>query len=442
MRGREAVASLRRWKGRRTVRLRLTVLFTGLFLLAGAGLVGVTYALVANSLGPEPVGPSDTQAALNPKLAKACKEARAVGAPTPDPGLVAECKQAFKTGVAVGANQKRAQALDHLLLYSVLALGCMTVVSAMLGWFVAGRILHRLHTITAAARRASERNLNERLALQGPADELKELADTFDAMLARLDAAFASQRHFVTNASHELRTPLTVMRTAIDVTLAKENRTPEQLEEMAAEVRQAVVRAEALIEALLTLARSDRAAPTQDFVDLATAAEDALDLADPAIRRGGLYVHTTLAPAETIGDQILLERMVANLVDNATRHNVPGGWLHVSTGVSDGAAFLLVSNSGERIPECEVPALFEPFRRREERLGSPDGLDPGPGLGAGLGLGLSIVRAVVAAHGGQIRSRSGTSGGLEVSVSLPPASSAALGPPAAAIPDPEPIPSD
>jgi hypothetical protein len=176
----------------------------------------------------------------------------------------------------------------------------MAVISVWLGWIVAGRALRPVHAITAAARRASEENLGERIALTGPDDELKELADTFDAMLSRLEAAFASQRRFVANASHELRTPLTVMRTAIDVTLAKPGRTPDQLEAMAVEVRQAAERAEALIETLLTLARSDRGLGSRDQLDVAVLAEDALDAAHPAIRARGLEVRAALRPAAAV----------------------------------------------------------------------------------------------------------------------------------------------
>jgi signal transduction histidine kinase len=199
--------------------------------------------------------------------------------------------------VAAGAQGQRAEAVHQLLLYSLVGLGIMGALSGAVGWLVAGRALRPVHAITGAARRASEENLGECLALAGPPDELKELADTYDAMLARLDAAFASQRRFVANASHELRTPLTVMRTAIDVTLAKPGRTPAQLEDMAAEVRGAVDRAEALIEALLTLARSDRGTTAVEPADLAVLAEDALDAAAPAIRAGSLGLETALQPA-------------------------------------------------------------------------------------------------------------------------------------------------
>jgi len=302
----------------------------------------------------------------------------------------------------------RAQTLRHLLFYSLAGLAAMALVSALLGWIVAGRVLRPVHAITAAARRASEENLGERIGLTGPADELKELADTFDAMLARLESAFASQRRFVANASHELRTPLTVMRTAIDVTLAKPRRTPDQLEAMAAEVRQAAERAEALIEALLTLARSDRGQGPRSALDMAVFAEDALDAAAAAIKAGSLTVRPVLEPGTAVGDPVLVERLVTNLVDNAVRHNVPDGWLEVTTGSEDGMAFISVANSGPVIPDAEVPALFEPFRRRCPHDGP-----------AGTGLGLSIVQSVVSAHHGNVVACPGPYGGLEITVMLP-----------------------
>jgi signal transduction histidine kinase len=224
-----------------------------------------------------------------------------------------------------------------------------------------------------------------------------------------LDAAFDSQRRFVANASHELRTPLTVMRTAVEVTLAKPNRTPEQYEAMAVEVRQAVANAEALIDALLTLARSDRGPSGGELVDLATAAEDAVDAAADATRAAGIELRTQFGSAETYGDRVLLERMVANLVDNAIRHNVPGGWIAVSTRRDGSGARLAVTNSGPVIPADLVPALFEPFRRLHERVGSEHG----------VGLGLPIVRSVVHSHDGVITAEALPNGGLECHVVLP-----------------------
>jgi signal transduction histidine kinase len=393
---------------RRPVRLRLTLLYSGLFLLAGAALLGVTYVLVADTLGttvPQNKIVSITQAsgsianckawATTPMQAETCREQAIAGT----------------RGIADAAvRNQRDTALSHLLNVSVAGLVLTAGLSALLGWVVAGRVLRPVHAITAAARRASEENLGERIDLTGPEDELKELADTFDAMLARLDAAFASQRRFVANASHELRTPLTVMRTAIDVTLAKKERTPVQLEAMAAEVRQATGQAERLVEALLTLARSDRGIGPRSALDLSVLAEDAIDAAAPRIRAGSLRVTAELEPGPAVGDPVLVERLVCNLIDNAVRHNTPGGWLEVTSGSRDGLAFLTVANSGPVIGEREVSALFEPFYRRCQH-GGPDAPE-------GSGLGLSIAASVVKAHHGEISATPLPAGGLAVTCLL------------------------
>jgi signal transduction histidine kinase len=282
----------------------------------------------------------------------------------------------------------------------------MTVVSGGLGWYVSGRVLRPVRAITETARRASDQHLGERLALTGAQDELKELADTFDEMLERLDQAFAAQRRFVANASHELRTPLTVMRTAIDVALAKPNRTTQQLEDMAARVRRSIDQAENMIEALLVLAISDQGATSSELLDLSAVAEDTLELAAPGITRLGLSVEADLAPAEATGDQQLIERMVWNLVDNAVRHNEPGGWIRISTGQCPGGAVLRIANSGAVVPSDAVPSLSEPFRRIRKQ---PDG---------GVGLGLSIAQSVSIAHGAQLDVRSQPEGGLFISLIL------------------------
>jgi len=291
-------------------------------------------------------------------------------------------------------------------------------VSGGLGWVMAGRVLRPVSSITAAARRASEQHLGERLALTGPHDELRELADTFDEMLERLDAAFASQRRFVADASHELRTPLTVMRTAIEVTLAKPTRTPEQLEVMTAKVARSAAQAEELIEALLTLAASEQAPASPELVDLATAAEDAAESAAARARELDLRVDTDLAAAPACGNRLLLERMVGNLVDNAVRHNIRGGWILIRTGTGDQQARFDIANSGPVIPEDLVPALFEPFRRVEERTSVRDG----------TGLGLAIVRSIGAAHGAVVEAYSLPAGGLRILVTLPLADGADAGP--------------
>ena len=393
---------------RRPIRLRLTLVYSGLFLLAGAALLAVTYGLVAQSLNASlPAAAISQGRSYQDQALKICKSTAI------SPDEIAKCKaqaqSSLKKVTEDSAAFQRNQTLGHLLDYSLAALAVVAVVSAWLGWIVAGRALRPVHAITAAARAASEENLGQRIALAGPEDELKELADTFDAMLGRLDAAFASQRRFVADASHELRTPLTVMRTAIDVTLAKPGRTQAQLEAMAAEVRQAVDRAEALIEALLTLARSDRGNGPREALDVAVLAEDALDAAGPAIRARPVTVQAALQPGPALGDPVLVERLVINLVDNAVRHNVPNGWVQVATGTREGMAFIEVANGGAPIPEEVVPSLFEPFRRLSERAGSPDG----------TGLGLSIVRSVAVAHHGRVTARHRQAGGLEVSVLLP-----------------------
>ena len=228
-------------------------------------------------------------------------------------------------------------------------------------------------------------------------------------MLERLDTAFATQRRFVANASHELRTPLTVMRTAIDVTLAKPSPTARQLTDMAMRVRRSIDRAESMVEALLTLAVSDQGKLSTEYTDLATWAEDAIDTAAPEIERLGLRVDALLDPAETAGDPQLLERMISNLVGNAVRHNEPGGWIRLRTGSIDAAVYLEIANSGPFIPDDIVPALFEPFRRMQDRTGVRDG----------IGLGLSIARSVVTAHRATVTARSQPAGGLDISVEIP-----------------------
>jgi signal transduction histidine kinase len=404
-----------RWWLPQTFRVRFTLVFAALFLIVGAALLGITYSLVAGL----PVKVSKPTPAQQ-KLALECKKANAgagkvpaagpTPTPTSSPVAFAECSRALSAvGAAEAAHQQRDQTLAHLLEYSLIALGAMTVVSGGLGWVMAGRVLRPVSSITAAARRASDRHLGERLGLTGPKDELKELADTFDEMLERLDAAFALQRRFVADASHELRTPLTVMRTAIEVTMAKPARTPEQLEVMAAKVARSAAQAEALIEALLTLAASEQAPASPELVDLATAAEDAVDSAAARAGRLGLRIDTDLAAAPACGNRLLVERMVGNLVDNAVRHNIRGGWISIRTGTGDRQARFEIANSGPVIPEELVPALFEPFRRVETRTSVHDG----------TGLGLAIVRSIGTAHGATIEAHSLPAGGLGVLVTLP-----------------------
>jgi len=405
------------------------LIYATLFFAAGLALLGLTYGLVASSLPTQPLATAKLSRQELSHLNRECQQAAEAvknkskvkgRRPRPLPAarehmiasLTTACKEAeeaYYAGTASGLRAQRENALSKLLAFSLVGLAAMTVASGGLGWYMSGRVLRPVRAITETARRASEQHLGERLALTGARDELKELADTFDDMLERLDAAFATQRRFVANASHELRTPLTVMRTAIDVTLAKPSPTARQLTDTAVRVRRSIDRAESMVEALLTLAVSDQGKLSTEFSDLATWAEDAIDAAAPEIERLDLHVDASLDPAETAGDPQLLERMIWNLVDNAVRHNEPGGWIRLRTGGSDTGVYLEIANSGPFIPDDAVPSLFEPFRRVEARTGVRDG----------VGLGLSIARSVVTAHRATVTARSQPAGGLDISVVIP-----------------------
>ncbi|GAB3826350.1 sensor histidine kinase [Dactylosporangium cerinum] len=377
-----------------TVRVRLTLLYTVLFAAGGAIVVAIIYGLVAASLTGD-----DVAMKMPAQFENECK-AVLKGAPEPEPGMRDKCEQAFNEGVVTGVRTQRAETLDNLLRYSVTTLAVVTVLSAAAGWLVAGRVLRPLHRITAAARAATEDNLASRVALGGPRDELRQLADTFDAMLDRLEAAFTGQRRFIANASHELRTPLTVMRATVDVVLAKPAPARDELIRMAEDVRSAVGQAEALIEALLTLARTDAGLAVRETVDLATCVEDVLDGTDVGDRR----LHLSLDPAVTAGDPVLLERLAANLVDNAVRHNVDGGDIWITTAA--GAA-LTVANTGPVIGPVDAAGLFRPFHRHT-RTGAD-----------GFGLGLAIVASIATVHGGHASAEPNPGGGLRVTVRLP-----------------------
>jgi signal transduction histidine kinase len=378
---------------RLTVRARLTLLYTGLFAGCGAIVVAVSYILVAG-LEPQRKG----QQAPASFLARCRSEQLSAH---PNDRLLAKCNAYFQLR---GAQHQRDVTLSHLLQYSLITLAVVLAFAAILGWIVAGRVLRRLHRITAAARAASERNLSARVALRGPRDELHELAETFDEMLDRLQGAFDGQRRFIANASHELRTPLAVMRATVDVVLDNPDSTPADLRAMAADIRAAVDHAEHLIGALLILARNERGLTTHDEVDLATVAEDVLDSAALSDRR----VHATLEPAVITGDPVLAERLVANLIENADRYNTAAGDIWVSTGTVAGTSQLIVANTGPLVSPVDAERIFEPFQRLNERA-SHDG----------FGLGLTIVASIAAVHGGTATACPRREGGLSVSISIP-----------------------
>jgi len=384
---------------RRTIRLRLTLLYGVLFLVSGAALLALTYLLVANSL---PV-----QVRISGSLAP--------GQPLPSASVL-----------RVQAGQQRTVALDALLVQSGIALAIMAVLSIGLGWVVAGRVLRPLRTITAAAQHTSASNLHQRLALTGPDDELKELADTFDAFLARLEGAFDAQRQFVANASHELRTPLARQRTLIEVALADPQPSVASLQAACGRALAASEQQERLIDALLTLAHTQRGLRARVPIDVGAIARDVLEARRDDAERAGLTVRADLGAAPSAGDPGLAERLAANLVGNAIRHNGPGGWVSASTGIRAGRAVLTVANSGPEVPPAQVTRLFEPF----QRLGEDRVADPG-----GSGLGLSIVKAVAAAHDAWVHARALPGGGLEVRVHFPAAPAASRGgPPAGRLP--------
>ena len=375
-------ASLRPW--RTSIRARIVIACAGLFLVPGAILTGVAYTQIGHVLV----------------------------VPYAPPGEVSS-PQGNATYFGVGNDPHISATRDApkqrgFLEFALAGLGLGTLLAGGLGWAVSRRVLRPLAAVTTAAQIASQENLDQRLALAGPPDELKELADTFDAMLGRLDAAFASQRRFIANASHELRTPLTEMRTLIDVTTARPGASA-HLEPVLAAIGTAVDKSEELIEALLTLARSDRGPGAAELVDLPTAVEDAIDLIGPAAAARQIQIGTALQDAQVTGDRVLLERLVSNLIENAVRHNVTGGWVLASTKTRSGIAEITVSNGGERIPTDQVPELFEPFRRLSGRAGN----QPGSGLG------LSIVASVASAHSGHAEAHARPDGGLDVQITLP-----------------------
>jgi signal transduction histidine kinase len=392
---------------RRTVRLRLTLLYGGLFLLSGTVLLVITYVLVAHrfptlvTTGSQRTGPASGNIAFS-GLKTVCNTAPF---PPPQPSQVTLCMQEAQSAAA----KQQAAEMNQLLTQSGVALAIMSVFSIGLGWLVAGRVLRPLRTITAAARRLSANNLNQRLALTGPDDELKELGDTFDGLLARLEASFAAQRQFVANASHELRTPLARQRTVMEVALADPERTAGSLSQACTQVLAAGEQQERLIEALLTLARSQRGLDRREPVELAAVVAAVLRSRLPEARRRGITVDTGLGWGTTLGDTRLAERLVANLVDNALRHNVRGGWVRIKSGSRPGYVFLAIANSGPVIAASEVDRLFEPFQRLAGGRVSRDG----------LGLGLSIVRAIAAAHHAQLRASPLPAGGLDIQLRFP-----------------------
>jgi signal transduction histidine kinase len=394
---------------RYTIRLRLAVLYGGVFMITGTLLLALLFLTVRSSTHGSVVSAQSAVAKLvEPHVHIHLTSPEGTVSVTPEKLDVQRAhEQAHQLGaLAVNVNNND---LHQLLIFSLFALAIMVAASMALGWVIAGRVLRPLQVITAAARELSASTLHERLALGGPNDELRELGDTFDELLARLEASFEAQRQFVANASHELRTPLTLERAIIEVTLADPAASAPSLRAACERVLAIGEQQERMIDSLLTLARSERGLERREPVLLDAIAGEVIEDRREQIGRRGLKLDATLDSAPTSGDPRLLERLVANLIDNAIEHNSHDGWITVATGLDADEAHVTVTNSGPVIASDEVERLLRPFQRLGgERVGH----------GAGHGLGLSIVAAIAAAHGASVSVHPRPGGGLRAEVRL------------------------
>jgi signal transduction histidine kinase len=371
---------------RRTVRLRLTALYAALFLASGTALLAITNLLARGLPWPPSIA---TQPGTRPRGA----------------GRFHPVSHDLTAQMAAD----HATALNQFLAESAIALGIMAVASVALGWLMAGRVLRPLRQMTAAARAISEDNLHQRLAVPGPDDELTDLAEVIDALLARLEDAFAAQRNFVASASHELRTPLTLARTLLQMALADPHPTLASYRTTCQDLLDASDQQEQLIEALLTLARSQRGLDRREPLDLAAVTDGVLRTREPKAAARGVMIGASISPAPVLGDARLLQRLVANLIDNAIRHNNPGGRVDIQVAVADGRPRLTIANTGPVIPADQATRLLEPFQRLPATRSAGE---------QGLGLGLSIVAAISKAHHAALAVSPGPHGGLSVEVSF------------------------
>ncbi|WP_433351121.1 sensor histidine kinase [Microtetraspora malaysiensis] len=380
--------------------MRLTLLYSGLFLISGAALLAVTYVLVRNAVdGPPPIKAMDFNSIPGPPPSSQDPTLQ------PDSGaslhvLMAKTKEAAKL--------QKAAVMRELLIQSGIALAVMSGISIVLGWIVAGRILSRMRTITTAARNISATNLHQRLALDGADDELKELGDTFDELLGRLEASFQAQRRFVANASHELRTPLTRQRALGQVAVSDPDATVESLRTAHERILAAGTQQEQLIEALLTLTRGHAGIDVHTPFDLAQLTQEIITARKAEADYRTVTIQPSISEALAAGHRPLAERLVVNLLDNAIRHNIPHGWVKITTRTVDSHAVLTVANTGPVVPPDAIEQLYQPF----QRLGTAR-------TGEGFGLGLSIVQAVATAHDATITTSARPEGGLTITVTFP-----------------------
>ncbi len=378
---------------RPTLRIRMALLYGGLVLVVGVALSITSILLLDRSIARLPIFNSRGTITITDQAGHSSQ-------PLDPAALESSARQAAR---------------DYFLHTGLIYFAIIVVIGAAGGYLLAKQALRPIQQVTRTAQQLSTETLDQRINLGGPDDELRELADTFDEMLARLDAAFDSQRLFVANASHELRTPLSVMRTELDVTLSDPGASAEELRRMGEVVLTATERAQRLVGSLLTLARLQAGVRGEleinEPIDLAALVPSVLDAVAAEAQDRGITVESETAPARTLGDPRLLERLVGNLVENAVRHNVPGGWLRVTCGETGDRVWLHVANGGAVIPPDDVVALFEAFRRgRGSRARTAT---------RGAGLGLSIVRLIVEAHHGRLQAAAPPFGGLAMRVELP-----------------------
>ena len=380
---------------RRSARLRLTLLYSALFLVSGAILLAITYLLFEHAIDNGQV------AGVPPHRAPP---------PPPTTGQLPPNVQAAIAAANRELAAQRAADLHQLLVNAGIALAIVAALAVLLGWFFAGRMLRPVRTITATARRICATSLSERLSLDDADEEFKQLGDTLDDLFARLENTFEAQRHFVANASHELRTPLTLEQALLDAVLSDPDPDAASWRDACQRALAASRQQERLLEALLTLARSESGLDRRQRVDLSLICDDVLLRPDSDTRR--LHIETTIASAPLDGDPRLIERLVANLIDNAIGHNVTGGHVQIATTVThNGNAMLSVTNTGPVIPPADIDRLFQPFQRLDpHRTQHKDG----------HGLGLSIVRAIAAAHHATITAHPQPEGGLRIEVNFPP----------------------
>jgi signal transduction histidine kinase len=397
-----------------TIRTRLTLLYAGAFFLAGVALIGFMYLFLGQVLEQQFLIRADPP--IDPGAPATAPAGEAPGDPSGDGTTTA------RRVIDIMIRRARVDTLQTMLIASSVIVAVLTVLAGLIGWLVAGQALQPLREITATARRVADRSLHERIALTGPKDEIKDLADTLDAMLERLDRSFDSQRRFVANASHELRTPLTITRTLIEVALLDAGAN-EKLKQLGTTLLAVNQRHERLTDSLLTLASSEHRAADFRAVDLAEVAGHIVAELRPVADKASVAIEPVLAPAIVSGDAFLIERLIQNLVENGIQYNLhEKGWVRVATSTVGDRVELVVENTGPLVPAYEVPSLFEPFRR----LAATDRLAGAPraAMVRGAGLGLSIVRSVAQTHGGEVQATPREGGGLTVRVRIPAAPAA------------------